>query len=245
MQPRRHSLLVPDLIDQKQKHEIVFYDWGSVDASEVVVCVHGLTRNAHDFDALAATLADRGKRVFSLNMAGRGESAWLANPMNYNYAQYAADCLAVMDNFHLRGVEWVGTSMGGIIGMIIAANHASRIKKMVLNDVGTFLSKEALKRIYDPAIALPLAATSENFTKIDDINLTALWEEITIPVLILHGELSDVLDTPTVSAMRSTNTAAQAVTIHGVGHAPALNSSDQIAIVVNWLARNSLLPPGL
>jgi pimeloyl-ACP methyl ester carboxylesterase len=97
----------------------------------------------------------------------------------------------------------------------------------------------------DPAMAVPLAATSENFTKIDDINLTELWEKISIPTLILRGELSDVLDAPTVSAMRASNSAAQATVIAGVGHAPALNNAEQIGIVVNWLTRSSLLPAGL
>src|SRR5262249_31128337 len=80
---------------------------------------------------------------------GRGESEWLENPIDYNYASYVADCLAVLDNFHLRTVDWVGTSMGGVIGMIIAAKHAVRIRKLVLNDVGMKLPKEALQRIYD------------------------------------------------------------------------------------------------
>lgn len=298
MQPRRHSLLVKNLIDDGT-HEVVYFDWGKEDAAQVVICVHGLTRNAHDFDALAQALAAPGKRVFALNMAGRGESAWLADPMGYNYAQYAADCLAVMDNFHLRGVEWVGTSMGGIIGMIIAAQQPNRIRKMVLNDIGTFLSKEALGRIYtyvgsmpqsfpsreaadaylkeifsafgitdadewqrfvdhslrtdndtlrlacDPAIAIPLASASNNFQDVQDINLSDLWEKISIPTLILRGELSDVLDAPTVSAMRATNPRAETVTIAGVGHAPSLMNTPQIALITSWLSRAGHLPVGL
>lgn len=136
-------------------HELVFYDWGNVDATKTVVCVHGLTRNAHDFTPLAEALAATGRRVFSLNMAGRGESSWLHDPNGYNYAAYVADCLAVMDNFHLRGVEWVGTSMGGIIGMMIAAKNPGRIRKLVLNDIGSFLSAESLRRIFTYVSAMP------------------------------------------------------------------------------------------
>lgn len=298
MQPRRHSLRAKNLLNDST-HAIVFYDWGSEDAQQVVVCVHGLTRNAHDFDLLAQALAAQGKRVLALNMAGRGESDWLADPMGYNYAQYAADCLAVMDNFHLRGVEWIGTSMGGIIGMIIAAQQPNRIRKMVLNDIGTFLSKEALGRIYsyvgsmpqrfpnreaadaylkdifsafgitdagewhrfvehslrmegdtlrlacDPAIAVPLAVASNQFQDVADINLSDLWENIHIPTLILRGALSDVLDEPTVKAMRATNTRAETAVIAGVGHAPSLMNDVQITLVCQWLMRSGALPAGL
>lgn len=161
MQPRRHSVKVPTLIgEQSETHELVFYDWGNEDAQHVVICVHGLTRNARDFDLLAADLAARGKRVFALSMAGRGESAWLSDPANYNYATYVTDCIAVMDNFHLRGVEWIGTSMGGIIGMIIAAQNPTRIKKLVLNDVGSFLSASALGRICDYLKNMPASFAS-------------------------------------------------------------------------------------
>ena len=154
MTPRQHTLPVKNSADEG-KHELVFDDWGSVDAPRTVICVHGLTRNAHDFDVIAPALAATGRRVFSLNMAGRGLSPWLADPMGYNYAAYVADCIAVMDNFHLRGVEWIGTSMGGIIGMMIAANHPGRIRKLVLNDIGIHLSREALLRIYGYVSAMP------------------------------------------------------------------------------------------
>ena len=154
MTPRRHTLPISDA-DRQGTHAIMFYDWGDVDAANTVICVHGLTRNAHDFDFIAQDLAGRGYRVFSLNMAGRGESAWLQDPMGYNYATYVTDCIAVMDNFHLRNVSWIGTSMGGIIGMMIAAQQGNRIKKLVLNDIGAFLSKEALGRIYEYVQTMP------------------------------------------------------------------------------------------
>lgn len=154
MEYTRHSISLPNLHD-KGTHEIVFYDWGSPDAKRTAFCVHGLTRNARDFDYLAPALVARGYRVFALSMAGRGESANLENPMAYNYATYVADCVNLMSNFHMRSVDWVGTSMGGIIGMMVAAYHPERVRRLVLNDVGTFLSKEALGRIYDYVGTMP------------------------------------------------------------------------------------------
>lgn len=145
--PTRHALNVPNT-GSKGTHEIVFYEWGPEDSEKVAVCVHGLTRNARDFDFLAQALAARGYRVLCPSMAGRGESAWLAEPMEYNYATYVADCLALLNNFHLKGVDWIGTSMGGIIGMMIAANVPNRISKLVLNDIGSHLNSKALARIY-------------------------------------------------------------------------------------------------
>lgn len=288
MEPRRHSLMLPNTGDDG-KHEIVFYDWGPEDASHVVFCVHGLTRNAQDFDYLAPALAARGRRVLAVSMAGRGESAWLADPMQYHYGTYMADCLAILNNFHLRSVDWVGTSMGGIIGMLVAANVPGRIRKLVLNDVGTFIPAAALQRIYDylghmprrfdsraeadaylreifkpfgitdaavwqhfidhslsdvegtlrlrvdPAIGEPMRVASKDFTQAESVNLGEHWEKIDIPVLILRGEQSDLLDAETVSAMRATNPKAEAKVIPGVGHAPSLTTPEQIAIVVNWL----------
>ena len=154
MEPTRHSIPLPNP-DKNGRHDLVFYDWGDPLADHVVVCVHGLTRNARDFDLLAQALAQRGRRVFTLSMAGRGESAWLENPMDYTYATYIADCLKLLDNFHLRQVDWVGTSMGGIIGMAIASAHPARIRKLVLNDIGTLLRKEALERIYAYVQSIP------------------------------------------------------------------------------------------
>ncbi len=152
---RMHRILVPNLMAGQGKHALAVYDWGDANATSTVVCVHGLTRNARDFDAIARTLAARGKRVFALSMAGRGESEWLTNPIDYNYVSYAADCLAVLDNFHIRNVDWIGTSMGGIIGMMLAAQHPDRIRKLVLNDVGMKLPKEALARIYEYVQTMP------------------------------------------------------------------------------------------
>lgn len=146
-EPRRHSLRVPNT-GSKGTHEIVYYEWGDEDSDRIAICVHGLTRNARDFDFFARALAGHGYRVFCPSMAGRGESEWLAQPMEYNYATYVADCLALLNNFHFKGVDWIGTSMGGIVGMMIAANVPGRISKLVMNDIGSHLNGPALVRIY-------------------------------------------------------------------------------------------------
>lgn len=300
MQPTRHSIRLPNTIAGEGTHELVFFDWGDPMADRTVVCVHGLTRNARDFDKLAEGLARRGRRVLTLDIAGRGESEWLANPVDYSYPSYLADCLRVLENFHLRQVDWIGTSMGGIIGMVLASSHPGRIRKLVLNDVGIHLRKEALQRIYayvgsmptrfatreeadaylaktfapfaihgtpfwpafveqsimphpeggfrltcDPAIVEPLRQDTKNFTDVEDVNLAAIWEEITIPTLILRGEHSDILDAETVSAMRATNPGVSSEVIAGVGHAPALMSDEQVALIANWLDSSGIKLPGI
>src|SRR5437868_3020087 len=111
MTPVTHFIPVPNTTGEKMgTHKIAVYDWGNPEATRVTVCVHGLTRNARDFDFIAEKFVQTGRRVLALSMAGRGESDWLVDPMGYNYASYVADCLAVLDNFHLREVEWIGTS---------------------------------------------------------------------------------------------------------------------------------------
>lgn len=155
MQPQTHRLPLPNA-NGTGTHTISVRDWGDAAAAQTVVCVHGLTRNARDFDLLAPALVDAGYRVLAPSMPGRGDSDWLADPMGYTYPAYVADCMAVLDNFHLRSVDWIGTSMGGIIGMMVEA-QTGRIRKLVLNDVGVHLSAAALKRIYDYVLAMPAA----------------------------------------------------------------------------------------
>lgn len=154
MQPRTH-LMQFSLDEPFGKTTMHVLDWGNEGAQRVVVCVHGLTRNAHDFDVIAAQLAAQGARVFSLDMPGRGGSPWLENKMLYGYPLYVALCMAFMDNFHLRGVEWIGTSMGGLIGMMIATDQPKRISKLVMNDIGARISAGGIGRIMDYVRTLP------------------------------------------------------------------------------------------
>lgn len=121
----------------------------------VVICVHGLTRNARDFDFLARALSEAGFLVVSADMAGRGQSDWLAAPEGYALPQYCADAAALIARLDVERVDWVGTSMGGLIGMSLAAQPKSPIGRLVINDIGPFVPKAALARIADYAGADP------------------------------------------------------------------------------------------
>ena len=125
---------------------ISYMDWGQIDNPDVVFCVHGLTRNSRDFDALAKVLSEE-YRVICLDVPGRGTSDWLADPADYIYPTYCRVISELISDIGTPEINWVGTSMGGIIGMMIAAMPATPIKKMVINDVGPFIPKAALKRI--------------------------------------------------------------------------------------------------
>lgn len=120
--------------------------WGAEGAAATVVCVHGLTRNARDFDALAGALAD-GARVLCVDVAGRGGSDWLGDPADYEATTYARHLATWLTALGVPDVDWVGTSMGGLIGLLLAAAEPSPIRRLVLNDVGPFVPKEALAAI--------------------------------------------------------------------------------------------------
>lgn len=127
-------------------HHMVYQDWGDPTNHDVVICVHGLTRVSDDFCELAEALTDR-YRVILPDVVGRGRSDWLQNPSRYAVPQYALDMMALIQSLGLSKVDWVGTSMGGLIGMALAAHPHSPILRMVLNDVGATLSGDALARI--------------------------------------------------------------------------------------------------
>ena len=126
-------------------HRIRYWEWGDPANPRVAICVHGLTRTGRDFDTLAASLAGR-YRVLCPDVAGRGESDWIA-PGDYSFPQYCADMTALIARSDAAEVDWVGTSMGGIIGMILAAQARTPIRRMVLNDVGPFVPKAAQDQI--------------------------------------------------------------------------------------------------
>jgi pimeloyl-ACP methyl ester carboxylesterase len=127
-------------------HRVAYTEWGERDNPEVLVCVHGLTRNGRDFDALAAALADR-YRVICPDIVGRGRSDWLADKAQYDYANYTSDMATLLAHLDVRRVDWLGTSMGGIIGLLLAATPNSPIRRLVLNDIGPHLPLAALERI--------------------------------------------------------------------------------------------------
>jgi pimeloyl-ACP methyl ester carboxylesterase len=123
-------------------HRVVYTDHGPPDAEDVVVCVHGFARNGRDFDVLAGQLASRPgrpRRVVCPDMPGRGRSDWLTGPgpdVGYNLPQYVLDAAALVARTGADQVDWIGTSMGGLIGMALAALPQSPIRRLVLNDTG-------------------------------------------------------------------------------------------------------------
>jgi pimeloyl-ACP methyl ester carboxylesterase len=112
-----------------------------------VICIHGLTRNARDFEALAPRIATQGRRVLALDVRGRGASAYDPNPAHYIPAVYAGDILALMDALAIARAVFIGTSMGGLITMAIGAMRPGAIAATVLNDIGPEIAPEGLARI--------------------------------------------------------------------------------------------------
>ncbi|HYC05483.1 MAG TPA: alpha/beta hydrolase [Azospirillaceae bacterium] len=159
-------------------HRIAYTEWGT--GPRTVVCVHGLTRNGRDFDLLAEHLAGAlGVRVACPDVVGRGRSDRLANPDLYGYPQYLADMAGLLARLDVESVDWVGTSMGGLIGMLLAAQPNSPIRRLVINDVGPFVPKAALERLAlyvgkDPVYAsldevvLSMRTNYEGFGKLTD-----------------------------------------------------------------------------
>lgn len=142
-QPRQGSV---NCISPAGLHRMAYQEWGDPDNTDVVICVHGLTRVSDDFQVLARALADR-FRVVCPDVVGRGRSSWLKNPMLYVVPQYASDMVTLIARLNVDRVKWVGTSMGGLIGMSLAALDQSPIERLVLNDVGAVLNGAALGRI--------------------------------------------------------------------------------------------------
>ncbi|MCK9283922.1 MAG: alpha/beta hydrolase [Rhodocyclaceae bacterium] len=142
-QPRRNSVLCAS---PKGLHRMAYLEWGDPASDRVLVCVHGLTRNAHDFDFIARALADD-YRVVCPDVVGRGGSDWLADKARYAVPQYVADMVTLIARLAVERVDWIGTSMGGLIGMTLAAQEKTPIRRLVLNDVGPVLAAAALQRI--------------------------------------------------------------------------------------------------
>ncbi|MES2510275.1 MAG: alpha/beta hydrolase [Pseudomonadota bacterium] len=147
--------------DANGGHRMAYWQWGQPDAGHVIVCVHGLSRQGRDFDVLAQALVDAGKsveggiRIVCPDVAGRGASDWLKDPMGYQVPAYAADMLAMLGQVHgqapISTLDWIGTSMGGLIGIILCGQPGlplpAKVRKLVLNDVGPAIQWQALVRI--------------------------------------------------------------------------------------------------
>ena len=142
-QPRLNHV---QCLGAKGLHRMAYWEWGDPANARVLVCVHGLSRQGRDFDTLAAALSDR-YRVVCPDVAGRGRSDWLADPMGYSIPAYVADMVTLLARLDAHDLHWLGTSMGGLIGMGVAALPGSPVTRLVLNDVGPTLEPSSLARI--------------------------------------------------------------------------------------------------
>ena len=140
---RRDSVLCASL---SGLHRLSYVEWGDRENPRVLVCVHGLTRTARDFDPLAKALADR-YRVVCPDMPGRGGSDWLRNPADYATPTYINSVITMIARLGVESVDWVGTSMGGLIGMALASLERAPIRRMVLNEAGPVITGVSLNRI--------------------------------------------------------------------------------------------------
>lgn len=282
-------------------HRMAYWSWGVPHHSHVVVCVHGLSRQGLDFETLAHQLigAD-GKRcrVVSVDVAGRGMSDWLPDPALYQVPQYAADLVNLLIALKGQGaqtIDWIGTSMGGLIGIAVAAQaalqpplHSLKPRKLVLNDVGPVVQWSALQRIsaylgadkrfdseqaatdymwalsssfgkhtpeqwralskpmiradgeafklhYDPAIAVPVRATTPELAQQGQAMLWQLYDAIQSETLLIRGAESDLISLETAQLMQNRGPRAQLIQFEEVGHAPTLVQPDQIKAVEDFL----------
>lgn len=186
-----NRLLVPTLSSDdkpREPHHIAYTDWGDRNNPHIVICVHGLTRNCRDFDYLARALqADC--RVVCVDVVGRGQSDWLQEAQDYEYYPlYLADAISLLN--HLRSqytttpivLDWVGISMGGLIGMVMALqpNLPIPINRLVISDLGPLISAVALKRIAEYVGKDPRFASFEefkNYMKLISVSFGPLTDE--------------------------------------------------------------------
>ena len=276
-------------------HRMAYWEWGEPANPHVVVCVHGLSRQGRDFDTLARALCGR-VRVVCPDVVGRGKSDWLKNPEGYQLPLYAADMLALLAQLKPGVLDWVGTSMGGLIGMIVAGQPdlplPVPVRRLVLNDVGPVIQWQALQRIgqylgntgrfeslqqaadalwatsssfgphtpaqwlalsapmvrpiegdasgaltlhYDPAIALPFRALTEDAAAQGEAAMWKLYDGIRAETLLLRGAESDLLSPATAQAMAGRGPKARLVEFAGVGHAPTLVAADQVEALASFL----------
>lgn len=143
IEPRLHHV---QCLDSRGLHRMAYWEWGDASNPQVLVCVHGLSRQGRDFDALAKALSGH-YRVVCPDVVGRGQSDWLVDPMGYQIAAYVADMVTLLARLNADGVDWVGTSMGGLIGMGLASLPKTPVRRLVLNDVGPTIQAQAIQRI--------------------------------------------------------------------------------------------------
>lgn len=178
----------------KGLHRMAYWEWGDPAQSHVVVCAHGLSRQGRDFDTLARALSSQ-VRVVCPDVVGRGRSDWLPDPMGYAIPAYVADMVSLLARLDAQVIDWVGTSMGGLIGLGLAALPNSPVRRLVLNDVGPAIEPASLARI-GSYLGLPahwasldeaadaLWAISQGFGP----HTREQWLELTRPMLKADGD---------------------------------------------------------
>ena len=139
-------LLDVQCLDTRGLHRMAYWEWGDAANPRALVCAHGLSRQGRDFDTLAQALCER-YRVVCPDIVGRGRSDRLLDPMGYQIPAYVADMVTLLARLDAQTVHWVGTSMGGLIGMGLASLAHSPISRLVLNDVGPTIERAAIARI--------------------------------------------------------------------------------------------------
>jgi len=142
-EPRLHHV---QCLTTSGLHRMAYWEWGERDNPRVVVCVHGLSRQGRDFDTLAQDLASD-CRVICPDVVGRGRSDWLADPMGYGIPTYVSDMVTLVARLGVLQVDWVGTSMGGLIGLALAALPQTPVRRLVLNDVGPVVEPAFVQRL--------------------------------------------------------------------------------------------------
>lgn len=138
--PRENFLAFKD-------HKIAYHEWGD-EAAPIILGVHGLTGNGRDFDFLAPALVEDGYRFVAIDLPGRGKSDFLPDPLDYNYEYYCDVLLALLDHLGAKQVDWLGVSLGGLLGIKLAGMENSPIKRLILNDVGPEVPQKALEFIH-------------------------------------------------------------------------------------------------
>ena len=264
--------------------ELHFTEWG-FDQTQTVIAWHGLARTGRDMDHIAAHLSQRW-RVICPDTIGRGLSQWSPDPAaEYNLAFYERLALSLVDQLGIERMHWLGTSMGGAIGLRAAAGSLrGRIERLVINDIGPTLPQAFVDRMlayagHPPAFATvteleqyfrtiyqPFGWLSDDHWRLltetstrrlpdgrvtphydpamvqqfehhpHDYEQWSAWDRLDLPVLSLRGESSDLLLPDTAEAMRVRGPRAVVATIAGCGHAPALNTPEQFALVERFLA---------
>ena len=263
--------------------ELHFMEWGAQHA-EAVIAWHGLARTGRDMDDIAAHLAQR-YRVICPDTAGRGLSQWSRAPeREYCFAHYERLAEGLLEHLGLDRVHWLGTSMGGALGLHAAAGALQgRITKLVLNDIGPQVAASAIERIrnyagsppafdtvgeleayfrtvykpygaitdaqwrrlaesstrrlpdgrvtphYDPAMVMQFVHHPHDYDQWD------AWDRLAIPVLVLRGTDSDLLEPDVARQMTERGPRATLITVPGCGHAPALNTPEHFAWVADFL----------